>query len=68
MKTKKSIKDYQNGWYRLTREQEQAILEYWGNEIGNEFMEQDIHEQTLKIIAEHKKPVKAPLYIQKMKY
>ena len=65
MKTKKLIKEYQTGWYRLTKEQEKAILEYWGSEIGNEFTNQDIHEQTLKIIAKHKAPVKIPLYIKR---
>ena len=68
MKTKKLIKEYESGWYRLTKEQEKAILEYWGSEIGNEFTEQDIHEQTLKLISKHTKPVEIPLYIQEMQY
>ena len=66
MKTKKLIKEYQTGWYKLTKEQQEAILEYWGSEIGNEFTDQDIHEQTLKVITNHITPVKIPLYVQKM--
>ena len=68
MKTKKLIEEYQAGWYRLTKRQEKAIIEYWGDEIGNEFTDQDIHEQTLKVISKHSKPVKIPLYIQQMEY
>jgi len=68
MKTKKLIKEYKAGWYRLTNEQEKAILEYWGNEIGNEFTDQDIHEQTLKVIEKHRNSVEIPLYIQKTEY
>ena len=68
MKTKKLIRDYQKGWYRLIKEQEEAILKYWGNEISNELTDQDIHEQTLKVILKHKKPLKIPLYIQEIEY
>ena len=51
MKTKKYIKELKESFYRITREQEKAIFEYWGKEIGNEFTEQDIWEQTRNILA-----------------
>lgn len=38
---------------RITPEQEKALLKYWGENIGNEFTEQDICEQTHKIMQKH---------------
>ena len=50
MKTAKYIEKLKLNWNRITKEQENAILEYWGEEIGNEFTDQDIWEQTRKVI------------------
>ena len=50
MKTTKYIKDLKENFIRITTQQEKAILEYWGENIGNEFTDQDIWEQTRKVI------------------
>ena len=50
MKTTKYIKDLKENIIRISERQEKAILEYWGKNIGNEFTEQDIWEQTRKVI------------------
>lgn len=50
MKTRKMIQEMKENFIRITPEQEQAILNYWGEKIGNEFTEQDICEQTRKAI------------------
>lgn len=50
MKTEKYIKELKENFIRINKEQEQKILKYWGKNIGNEFTEQDIWEQTRKII------------------
>lgn len=55
MKTKKLIKEMEENFIRMTEEQKQAILEYWGENIGNEFTEQDIWEQTRKIMNKYAK-------------
>lgn len=53
MKTVDYIKELRDNWNRITKEQEEAILKYWGKTIGNEFTEQDIWEQTRKVIFEN---------------
>lgn len=50
MKTIKYIKDLKENFIRISAQQEKAILEYWGENIGNEFTEQDIWEQTRKVM------------------
>ena len=50
MKTTKYIKDLKENFIRISERQEQAILEYWGKNIGNEFTEQDVWEQTRKVM------------------
>lgn len=53
MKTKKYIQEMKENFVRITPEQEKALLKYWGENIGNEFTEQDICEQTHKIMQKH---------------
>lgn len=55
MKAEKYIKEMKENFVRISPEQEQAILKYWGKNIGNEFTEQDICEQTRKIIDKYEK-------------
>lgn len=55
IRTKKYIQILQENFIRINREQKKAILEYWGEYIGNEFTEQDVWEQTRKIINKYKK-------------
>ena len=50
MKTTKYIKDLKENFIRISERQEKAILEYWGKNIGNEFTEQDVWEQTRKVM------------------
>ena len=50
MKTTKYIKDLKENFIRISERQEKAIFEYCGKNIGNEFTEQDIWEQTRKVI------------------
>ena len=50
MKNKKYIKDLKENFIRISAKEEKALYEYWGEDIGNEFTEQDIWEQTRKII------------------
>lgn len=50
MKTTKNIKDLKENFIRISERQEQAILEYQGKNIGNEFTEQDVWEQTRKVM------------------
>lgn len=50
MKTYKYIKDLKENFIRISAKEEKALYEYWGEDIGNEFTEQDIWEQTRKII------------------
>jgi len=53
MKTIEYINDLKYNWNRINKNQEKAILKYWGKTIGNEFTEQDIWEQTRKVISEN---------------
>lgn len=50
MKTTKYIEVLKENFIRISERQEKAILEYWGKNIGNEFTEQDVWEQTRKVI------------------
>ena len=50
MKTTKYIKDLKENFIRISPQQEKAILEYWGKNISNEFTEQDVWEQTRKVM------------------
>lgn len=50
MKTIDYIKELRYNMNKVSKEQEKAIIEHFGEEIGNEFTEQDINEQTRKIL------------------
>ena len=50
MKTKTYIKQLKENFIRISTHQEKAILKFWGASIGNEFTDQDIWEQTRKVI------------------
>ena len=50
MKTEQYIKQLKENFLKITKVQEKEILKYWGKNIGNEFTEQDINEQTRKIL------------------
>ena len=50
MKTRKYIKDLKENFIRISEQQEKAILEYQGKNIKNEFTEQDVWEQTRKVM------------------
>ena len=51
LKTKKYIEDLKFNFIRINKNQEKEILKYWGKNIDtNIFTEQDIWEQTRKII------------------
>ena len=43
-------KELKENFIRISAQQEKAIFEYWGENIGNEFTDQDIWEQTRKVI------------------
>ena len=50
MKTQKYIEELQKNFIKITKEQETEILKYFGENITNEYTEQDIWEQTRKIL------------------
>lgn len=51
MKTVTYIQNLRKNFIRITKEQEKAIIEYWGNKIPTyEHSEQDIWEQTRKVM------------------
>ena len=50
MKTIKYIEELRKNMNRITKEQEKAIIDHFGEEISNEFTEQDINEQNKKNI------------------
>lgn len=54
IETKKYIEELKRNLVRINEKQEKAIIEYWGKYIGNEFTDQDIWEQTRKIINKYK--------------
>lgn len=47
------IKEMKENFVKITEKQEKALLEYWGEYIENEFTEQDICEQTRKVMNEN---------------
>lgn len=55
METKKYIKKLKKNFIKITTQQEKEILKYFGNNISNEFTEQDIWEQTRKTIEKYEK-------------
>ena len=57
MKTKKYIEKLRENFVRITSIQEKAIIKYWGQNIGNEFTEQDVWEQTRKVINDNQKNI-----------
>ena len=50
MRTSQYIKKLKENFIRISLFQEQAIIKYWGANIRNDFTEQDVWEQTRKII------------------
>lgn len=50
MRTIDYIEDLRKKFIRISKEQEKAIIEHFGENISNEYTEQDIWEQTRKII------------------
>ena len=50
MKTATYIKNLKENFVKITDTQEKAIIKYWGKNIGNEFTEQDVWEQTRKVM------------------
>lgn len=50
MKTKNYIKQLKENFVRISEKQEKALIEYFGENISNEFTDQDISEQARKII------------------
>lgn len=50
MKTINYINHLKENFIKINSKQEKAIIEYWGEIIGNEFTEQDIWEQTRKVM------------------
>ena len=50
MKTDTYIKNLKENFVRITTTQEKAIIKYWGKNIDNGFTNQDIWEQTRKVI------------------
>ena len=55
MKTKNYIEELKRNFIRINEKQEKEILKYWGENIDNCFTEQDIWEQTRKIINKFEK-------------
>ena len=50
LKTKNYIKNLKENFVRISEKQEKALIEYFGENIGNEFTEQDITEQARKVM------------------
>ena len=50
LKTLSYIDKLRKNFVRISSKQEEAIVDYFGKNISNEFTEQDIWEQTRKII------------------
>lgn len=56
IKTKKYIEILQHNFIRINKKQENEILKYWGKYINNNiFTEQDVWEQTRKIMKKYEK-------------
>lgn len=50
MKTIDYIEELRKNWNRISKTQENAIIEHFGANISNEFTEQDVFEQIRKIL------------------
>lgn len=50
MKTIDYVEELRYNWHKITPAQEKEIVEHFGENISDEFTEQDIWEQTRKII------------------
>lgn len=50
MKTVDYIQILINNFNRINKKQEEAILEYWDEEIDENMTEQDVWEQTRKVM------------------
>lgn len=50
MKTVDYIEELRYNWNRISEKQEKAIIDYFGENIGEELTEQDVWEQARKII------------------
>ena len=50
MKTVDYIQILINNFNRINKKQEEASLEYWGEEIDENMTEQDVWEQTRKVM------------------
>ena len=50
MKTVDYIQILKENFNRINKKQEEAILKYWGEEIDENMTEQDVWEQTRKVI------------------
>ena len=50
MKTVDYIQIIEENFNRINKKQEEVILEYWGKEIDENMTEQDVWEQTRKVI------------------
>ncbi len=50
MKTITYIKELKENFIRINSQQEKSIIKHWGEFISNEFTEQDIWEQTRKVM------------------
>ena len=50
MKTVDYIQILKENFNRINKKQEEAILKYWGKEIDENMTDQDVWEQTRKVI------------------
>ena len=50
MKTIKYINQLRENFVRISEKQEKALIKYFGEDISNEFTDQDIAEQARKVI------------------
>lgn len=53
MKTIDYINELRYNMNRITKEQERALIKHYGEDISNKFTEQDINEQTRKVLENH---------------
>ena len=49
MKTKKYIQELRESWWRISKEDEKRILEYWGKILPKDLEDEDIFYQTRKL-------------------
>lgn len=50
MRTIDYIEELRNNMNRISKEQEKALIDHFGEKIDNEYTEQDICEQTRKVL------------------